>query len=98
MTKLIPAVHQITMELTKKQFIELFATLITINIQNMLGNNDSTAQDIIQHQLYQTTRLIIIKIITSNLTSQPKHTMIVSWINKHRDKQKFSETIVDNQI
>ena len=98
MTNLIPPVHQITMELTKKRFIEIFATLITINIQNMLGDNDFTAQDIIQHQLYQTTHLIIIKIITSNLTSQPKHTIIVSWINKHRDKQKFSETIINNQI
>ena len=98
MKNLIPAVHQITMELTKNRFIKTLLTLITINIQSMVGDNKFITQDIVKHQLYQTTILIIIKIITSNLTSQPKHTIIVSWMNKHRDKQKFSVTIVNNQI
>ena len=58
----------------------------------MLSNNNFTPQDIMQHQLYLKTCLIIIKCIKSDIKSQPKHTMILSWINDSimdRNKQKI---------
>lgn len=88
MKNLIPAVHQITMELTKNRFIKTLLTLITINIQSMVGDNKFITQDIVKHQLYQTTIFIIINIITTELKNQLKHTKTVSWMYKHRDKQK----------
>ena len=88
MKNLIPAVHQITMELTKNRFIKTLLTLITTNIQSMVGDNKFITQDIVKHQLYQTTIFIIINIITTELKNQLKHTKTVSWMYKHRDKQK----------
>ena len=88
MKNLIPAVHQITMELTRNQFTKTLLTLITINIQSMLSDNKFTIQDTLKNQPYQTTILIIIKIITTKYKNQLKYTKTVSWMYKHRDKQK----------
>ena len=54
----------------------------------MVGDNKFITQDIVKHQLYQTTILIIIKIITTKQKNQLNHTKTVSWMYKHRDKQK----------
>ena len=54
----------------------------------MEGDNKFITQDIVKHQLYQTTIFIIINIITTELKNQLKHTKTVSWMYKHRDKQK----------
>ena len=88
MKNLIPAVHQITMELTNNQFIKTLLIIIMTNIQSMEGDNKFITQDIVKHQLYQTTILIIIKIITTKQKNQLNHTKTVSWMYKHRDKQK----------
>ena len=88
MKNLIPAVHQITMELTNNQFIKTLLIIIMTNIQSMVGDNKFITQDIVKHQLYQTTILIIIKIITTKQKNQLNHTKTVSWMYKHRDKQK----------
>ena len=66
----------------------------------MLSNNNFTAQDIMQHQLYLTTSLC------RNVAdmsyhhqkhqyyekSQPKHTMILSWIETNK---KFNDKILN---
>ena len=88
MKNLIPAVHQITMELTKNQLIKTLLTLIAMNIRSIVSDNKLITQDIVKHQLNQTTILIIIKIITIKQKNQLKQTETVSRMGKHRDKQK----------